>query len=40
VLGVLMAPANKLARILAEPGRQIAGVLDAYAKKDAAPEAA
>jgi len=40
LLGVLMAPANKLARILAEPGRQIAGVLDAYAKKDAAPEAA
>ncbi|RME07879.1 MAG: 50S ribosomal protein L10 [Anaerolineae bacterium] len=40
LLGVIMAPASKLVRTLAEPGRQIAAVLDAYAKKDAAPEAA
>lgn len=40
LLGTLMAPATKLARILAEPGRQIASVLKAYSEKDAAPEAA
>ncbi len=42
LLSTLMAPATKLSRILAEPGRQIAGVLKAYsdAKTDAAPEAA
>lgn len=40
LLGVLMAPANKLARTIAEPARQIAGVLKAYAEKDAAPETA
>ena len=36
LLGVLLAPASKLARTLAEPGRQIASVLKAYADKDAA----
>ncbi|MBT3390917.1 MAG: 50S ribosomal protein L10 [Chloroflexi bacterium] len=40
LLGTLSAPASKLARILAEPGRQIAGVLKAYSEKGAAPEAA
>ena len=36
LLGVLQAPASKLLRTLAEPGRQIASVLQAYADKDAA----
>jgi large subunit ribosomal protein L10 len=40
LLGVLMAPANKLARTVAEPARQIASVIKAYAEKDAAPETA
>jgi len=40
LLGTIMAPASKLTRILAEPGRQVAAVLKAYAEKDAAPEAA
>jgi large subunit ribosomal protein L10 len=39
-LGVLSAPASKLVRTLAEPARQMAAVLKAYAEKDAAPEAA
>jgi large subunit ribosomal protein L10 len=34
LLGVLLAPASKLARTIAEPGRQIASVLKAYADKD------
>jgi large subunit ribosomal protein L10 len=40
LLGVLNAPAGKLVRTLAEPARQLAAVLKAYADKDAAPEAA
>ena len=40
LLGTIMAPANKLARILAEPGRQVASVLKAYADTESAPEAA
>jgi large subunit ribosomal protein L10 len=40
LLGVLQAPASKLARILAEPGRQVAAVLKAYSEKSAAPAAA
>jgi large subunit ribosomal protein L10 len=40
LLGVLNAPASKLVRTLAEPARQLAAVLKAYADKDAAPEAA
>lgn len=39
LLGVLMAPASKLARTLAEPGRQIAAVVRAYGERDAVPEA-
>jgi large subunit ribosomal protein L10 len=40
LLGTLMAPASKLTRLFAEPGRQVAAVLKAYAEKDAAAEAA
>ncbi len=42
LLSTLLAPATKLSQILAEPGRQVAGVLKAYAdaNADAAPEAA
>lgn len=40
LLGVMMAPANQLARVLVEPGRQVAAVLRAYAEKDTAAEAA
>lgn len=39
LLGVLLAPASKLARIIAEPGRQVASVVKAYSEK-AAPAAA
>lgn len=35
LLGVLQAPAGKLVRTLAEPARQIASVLQAYADKSA-----
>jgi len=35
LLGTLMAPASKLARTLAEPGRSLAAVIQAYADKDA-----
>ncbi|MBP1694088.1 MAG: large subunit ribosomal protein [Chloroflexi bacterium] len=40
LLGILSAPASKLVRTLAEPARQVAAVLKAYAEKDAAPAAA
>jgi large subunit ribosomal protein L10 len=40
LLGVLAAPASKLVRTLAEPARQMAAVLKAYADKDAASEPA
>ena len=40
VLGVLMAPASQLVRTIAEPARQVATVLKAYADKDASPAAA
>ncbi|MBL7163157.1 MAG: 50S ribosomal protein L10 [Anaerolineales bacterium] len=42
LLSTLMAPATKLSQILAEPGRQVAGVLKAYSDvtADAVPEAA
>ncbi len=40
LLGVLNAPASKLVRTLAEPGRQIAAVLQAFADKDSAAAAA
>ena len=40
LLGTILAPASKLVRTLAEPGRQIAAVINAYAEKDAASVAA
>jgi len=40
LLGTLMAPASKLVRTLAEPARQLASVLKAYADKEAAASAA
>lgn len=36
LLRTLIAPATKLSRILAEPGRQLAAVLKAYSEKEAA----
>ena len=40
LLGTILAPASKLVRTLAEPGRQVAAVINAYAEKDAASVAA
>jgi large subunit ribosomal protein L10 len=40
LLGTIMAPASKLARTLAEPARQMAAVLKAYADREAASPAA
>jgi large subunit ribosomal protein L10 len=40
LLGTIMAPANKLARTLIEPARQVAAVLKAYADQEAASVAA
>jgi large subunit ribosomal protein L10 len=40
LLGTLLAPASKLVRTLAEPARQVASVLRAYAEVDASPEPA
>lgn len=37
LLGTLMAPANQLARIFAEPARQVASVLKAFADQEASP---
>ena len=37
LLGIINAPASKLVRILAEPGRQIAAVIKAFSEKDAVP---
>ncbi len=39
LMGTILAPASQLARTLAEPGRQLAAVLKAYADKQAAAEA-
>jgi large subunit ribosomal protein L10 len=39
LLGTLMAPASKLARTLAEPGRQLAAVIKAYAEQGSSPAA-
>jgi large subunit ribosomal protein L10 len=36
LLGIISAPASKLVRTLAEPARQVASVLKAYADKDSA----
>lgn len=40
LLGVISAPAGKLVRTLAEPGRSLAAVMQAFCDKDAAPAAA
>jgi large subunit ribosomal protein L10 len=40
LLGTIMAPASQVARILAEPARQVAAVIKAYAEKDAVGSAA
>ncbi len=40
LLGVIMAPASKLVRTLAEPARQVAAVLKAFADKDVSSAAA
>jgi large subunit ribosomal protein L10 len=40
LLGTLLAPASKLARTLAEPGRQIAAVMKAYSEAESANAAA
>jgi large subunit ribosomal protein L10 len=40
LLGTLMAPANSLARVLAEPGRRLAQVMKAYTDLEAGGEAA
>jgi len=40
LLGTLLAPASKLVRTLAEPARQLAAVIKAYADKDAVTSAA
>lgn len=40
LLGVISAPASKLVRTLAEPGRALAAVIQAYADKESAPVAA
>lgn len=39
LLGTILAPATRLARLLNEPGRQVAAAIQAYSEK-AAPEAA
>jgi len=40
LLSTILAPATQIARVLAEPGRQIAAVLKAYSEKESSPEAA
>jgi large subunit ribosomal protein L10 len=40
LLGTILAPAGKLVRTLAEPARQVAAVLKAYADQQTSPEAA
>ena len=40
LLGTILAPASKLVRTLAEPGRQVAAVINAYAEKESASVAA
>jgi large subunit ribosomal protein L10 len=40
LLSTILAPASQLVRTLAEPGRQVAAVMQAYSDRDAAPEAA
>ncbi|MFC2028351.1 50S ribosomal protein L10 [Chloroflexota bacterium] len=40
ILGTILAPAGKLVRTLAEPGRQVAAVLNAFAEKNSSSAAA
>ena len=40
LLGTLLAPASRIARTLAEPGRQVAAIIKAYAERESAPEQA
>lgn len=40
LLGVLLAPAGKLVRTIAEPARQVAAVIKAYAEPEATPASA
>lgn len=40
LLGIILAPATKLARILVEPGRQIASVVKAFSEKENVPQTA
>jgi large subunit ribosomal protein L10 len=40
LLGTILAPASKLVRTLAEPGRSLAAVIQARVDRDTAPEAA
>jgi large subunit ribosomal protein L10 len=40
LLQTILAPATQLTRLLAEPGRMLAGVLKAYSEKESAAEAA
>ncbi len=40
LLGTILGPASKLVRTLAEPGRQVAAVVKAYAEQDSAGTAA
>jgi large subunit ribosomal protein L10 len=37
LMGTILAPASKLVRVLAEPGRQVAAVLRAYSETEGAP---
>ena len=39
LLGVLLAPATKTVRTIAEPARQVAAVIKAYSEREAAPAA-
>jgi large subunit ribosomal protein L10 len=40
LLGTLLAPASRLVRTLAEPARQVAAIVKAYAERESAPEQA
>jgi large subunit ribosomal protein L10 len=40
LMGTLLAPASRLARVLAEPARMVAAVVKAYADRESATEAA
>jgi large subunit ribosomal protein L10 len=40
LMGIILAPASKLVRTLAEPGRQVAAVIKAFADREAVPSMA